>query len=65
MGFLTGWFGYGLGKAAGKAIFGGGTEPRRSDVPIRSMTEAEIRADEQRFAEDARRLDEEDRKKPG
>jgi hypothetical protein len=58
MGWFTGWFGYGLGAGAAKAIFG----EKRSTAggPVRNMTEAEIRADEKRFDEDAKRLDAED-----
>jgi hypothetical protein len=58
MSWFRGWFGYGLGVGAAKAIFGEG----KSDPggPVRNMTEAQIRADEKRFDEDARRLDAED-----
>ena len=57
--WLTRWFGYGLGSAAGKAIFGqSGEEQRPPDAaPIRQQTEAEIRADEKRYDEAARRLE--------
>ena len=52
------WFGYGLGAAAGEAIFG---DDRRSDsrvrAPIRAQTEEEIRADEKRYDEDEKRLE--------
>lgn len=51
------WFGYGLGAAAGKAIFG---EDRRSEAPkppIRAQTEEEIRADEKRFDAEAKMLE--------
>jgi len=59
--FWGGWFAYGVGRSAGRALLG--EQPAfRSSAPIRSMTEEEIRADEERFEEDARRLDEEDRK---
>jgi hypothetical protein len=60
--WLKAWIGYSLGAAAAKTIFGedkpqgGGT----SRAPIRQQTEAEIRADEARYDEDARRLDAED-----
>jgi hypothetical protein len=58
-------FGYGFGAAAGRAIFG----EERSDsaapsAPVRSMTEAQIQADEKRFDEDAKRLEAEDKQKP-
>ena len=53
------WFGYGLGVGAAKAVFGegksGGFDSSRG--PIRQQTEAEIRADEKRYAEDEKRLD--------
>jgi len=62
MSWFSAWFGYGLGAATGKALFGyGAPEKRPPPAPIRSMTEEDIRADERRFAEDARRLDEADR----
>ncbi len=52
------WFGYGLGAAAGEAIFG---DDRRSDsrvrAPIRAQTEEEIRADEKRYDEEAKLLE--------
>jgi hypothetical protein len=62
MSYLGGWFSYGLGRSVGSALFG---EAKNSsnDAPIRSMTEEEIKADEARFDEEARRLDEEDRKR--
>jgi hypothetical protein len=59
MSWLGAWFGYGFGKEAARAIFG----ERGPDVarpPIRQQTEAEILADERRYDEDAKRLDEED-----
>ena len=66
MSWFTRSFGYGLGATVGKALFGDDKrEGGKPAEPIRSMTEAEIQADEKRFAEDARRLDEEDKKKPG
>jgi hypothetical protein len=59
MSWFNAWFGYGLGRGAARAIFG---EPRAEEArpPIRPQTEAEIRADERRYAEDERRLDAED-----
>ena len=62
---MTSWFraafGYGLGAAAGRAIFGDDRPKRpRVEEPVREMTEAEIRADEKRFDEEAKRLAEED-----
>lgn len=58
------WFSYGFGAAVGKAIFGGGREEGRAGTggPIRNQTEAEIRADEKRYAEDEKRLDAADAK---
>jgi hypothetical protein len=56
------WFAYGLGAGVAKAIFGDdkqeGQAPARGQ--IRQQTEEEIRADEKRYDEDARRLDAED-----
>lgn len=49
------WFGYGMGAAAGNAIFGEETRLRRE--PIREQTEEEILADEERFDADERRLE--------
>ena len=61
--FLGGWFSYGLGRSIGSALFG---EKKNSNFgsgePIRQQTEEEIRADEKRYDEDAKRLDDEDRK---
>ena len=55
MGWLQAWFGYGLGAGAAKTLFG---EDRPAPAgPIRGRTEEEIRADEARYDEDARRLD--------
>jgi len=56
------WFGYGLGAGAANAVFGGGLPEAGGEArgPIRMRTEAEIRADEKRYDEDARRLDAED-----
>jgi hypothetical protein len=55
MGWLQGWFGYGLGAGVAKAIFG--EDKPSAKGPIRQQTEEEIRADERRFDEDAKRLD--------
>jgi hypothetical protein len=64
MSWFTAWFGYGLGKAAGESLFGYG-KPSGSppSTPIRMMTEAEIRADEVRFTEEAKRLDDDEARK--
>jgi hypothetical protein len=63
--YLGGWFGYGLGRSIGAALFG--EKPNKSDLqpdaPIREQTEEEILADEKRYDEEAKRLDEEDRKR--
>ncbi len=58
MSWFTGWFGYGLGAGAAKAIFG--ETKTAPGNPIRQQTEAEIRSDEARYDEDAKRLDAED-----
>jgi hypothetical protein len=60
MSWLGAWFGYGFGKEAARAIFGEERRPDAAQPPIRQQTEAEIRADERRYDEDAKRLDEED-----
>jgi hypothetical protein len=60
---LGGWFGYGFGRAVGTALFGSNEESNfTSGEPIRSMTEEEILADEKRFDEEAKRLEDEDRR---
>ena len=53
------WFAYGLGAGVAKAIFGDDEREDRASArePIRQQTEEEIRADEKRFDEEARRLD--------
>jgi hypothetical protein len=58
MSWFSGWFGYGLGAGAAKEIFG--ETKAAPGNPIRQQTEAEIRADEARYDEDAKRLDAED-----
>ncbi len=65
-GWLVDWLAYGFGAGAAKAILGD-RRPKSSaaDGPIRQQTEAEIRADEKRYDEDARRLDAEDAAKKG
>jgi len=57
-------FGYGLGAAIGRAIWGDGGEKGREAArePIRQQTEEEIRADEKRYDEEARRYEAEDRR---
>ncbi len=59
MSWFRAWLGYGLGRGAARAIFGEG-ESEGARPPIRSKTEAEIRADEERYDEEAKRLDAED-----
>jgi len=58
MAWFKSWFGYGLGRGVAQAIFGEGRPA--APGPIRNMTEEQIKADEKRFDEDARRLDAED-----
>jgi hypothetical protein len=52
-------FGYGLGTAVGKALFGDPEEDLRKQPrqPIRRQTEEEFRADEERYDEEAKRLE--------
>lgn len=57
--WFTRAFGYGLGAAVGRAIFGEDREKNKE--PIRQQTEEEIRADEKRYEEDAKRYDAEER----
>lgn len=59
MSWFKAWLGYGLGRGAVKAIFGE-DRPEAARPPIRQQTEAEIRADEARYDEDAKRLAAED-----
>jgi hypothetical protein len=60
------WFAYGVGKAAGKAIFGDGdgdADAERSNAlqePIRQQTEDEIREAERRYDEEAKKYAAED-----
>jgi hypothetical protein len=62
MSWFTRAFGYGLGAAAGRAIFGGDEREKRgaSREPIQAKTEAEIQADEKRFDAEAKKLDEDE-----
>ncbi|MEO7329318.1 MAG: hypothetical protein ABI193_12110 [Minicystis sp.] len=52
-------FGYGLGRQVGKVLFGGLAEDKRKEPggPIKQQTEEEIRADERRYDEEARRYE--------
>jgi len=60
--WFKGAFGYGLGAAVGRAIFGdGGDKSRKAREPIRQQTEEEIRADEKRYDEEAKRYEAEAR----
>ncbi len=55
------WFAYGLGKAAGRAIFDDERRDRpAAPEPIRQQSEAEIREAERRYDEEAKRFEEED-----
>jgi hypothetical protein len=58
MSWFKTWFAYGLGRGAAKAILG--EDRREAGPPIRQQTEEEIRADEKRYDEDAKRLAAED-----
>jgi hypothetical protein len=58
MSWFKEWFGYGLGAGAAKAIFG--EHKPAAGEPVRQQTEEEIRADEKRYDEEAKRLDAED-----
>ena len=59
MSWFEAWLGYGFGRGAAKVIFGD-DKPQEARPPIRPQTEEEIRADEKRYDEDAKRLDAED-----
>ena len=55
------WFAYGLGKAAGQAIFGDDEDDRAPPPgPVRQQTEAEILEAERRYDEEAERYRAED-----
>jgi hypothetical protein len=56
-------FGYGLRAAVGRAIFGDGGDQNREKArePIGQQTEEEIRADERRYEEEAKRYEAEAR----
>ena len=60
--WFTRSFGYGLGTAVGRAIFGEDREEKNRE-PIRQKTEEEIRADEKRYDEEAKQYEAEDRKR--
>lgn len=60
MSWFDTWFAYGLGRGAAKAVLGEDHQQEAARPPIRPQTEEEIRADEKRYAEDAKRLDAED-----
>lgn len=55
-------FGYGLGVAAGRAIFGDDDREKRGAPrePVKPKTEAEIQADEERFDAEEKKLDEQE-----
>jgi hypothetical protein len=56
MSWLKAWLGYGIGQRAAKAIFSEDDSEAARPL-IRQQTEEEIRADEKRYDEDAKRLD--------
>lgn len=62
MSWFTKAFGFGLGAAAGRAIFSEGERDERGAPrePIQPKTEAEIQADEKRFDAEAKKLDEDE-----
>lgn len=51
------WFAYGLGASLGHALLRGGRGRQDAGGPIRQGTEADFRKDEERFAEDQRRIE--------
>lgn len=62
--WITRSFGYGLGAAAGRAIFSEDEDRKKSrEKPVRQKTEEEILADEKRFDEEAKQYEAEDRKR--
>ena len=60
MSWLQSWLEYDVVRKIAKAIYGE-VPSRRERPPIHPQTEAEIRADERRYAEEERRLDDADR----
>lgn len=66
VGWFEYWFGHDLYMKLARTLYGG-RRPADEDAhrwPIRPKTEEEIRADEKRFDEEARRLDAEDAARP-
>ena len=58
------WFAYGLGRSAGRAIFGedeADSNPPSDGAPVRQQTEEEILEAERRYDEEAKRYAAEDR----
>lgn len=60
---LFGWLAYGVGTSIGRSLLDEGAEDRRPGGPVRTGTEEDFRKDEERFAAEAKRLAEEDRKR--
>jgi hypothetical protein len=58
MSWLAAWFGYGLGAGAAKTVLGETKAPPGN--PPRQQTEAQIRADEARYDDEAKRFAAED-----
>ena len=56
---LFGWLAYGAARSASRAL--SDDSSARPKGSVRQGTEADFRRDEERFAEDERRLDEADR----
>jgi hypothetical protein len=61
MSWLQSWLEYDIVREIAKAIYGEDRSAREHKPPIHPQTEAEIRADERRYAEEERRLDAADR----
>jgi hypothetical protein len=61
MSWLQTWLEYDIVRKVAKAIYGEVPSAREPPPPIHARTEAEIRADERRYAEEERRLDAADR----
>ncbi|MBI2389234.1 MAG: hypothetical protein HYV09_06425 [Deltaproteobacteria bacterium] len=51
------WFAYGLGASVGRALLRGERARRNAGGPVRQGTEEDFRKDEERFAEDQRRIE--------
>jgi hypothetical protein len=55
---LFGWLAYGVGTSVGRSLLDEGQ--RSAGGPVRTGTEEDFRKDEERFAEDEKRLNEAD-----